>query len=97
MRIDFGGPSRLPDRLLVPPGEAQAERALVLAFLSDPEVVCKILRHLGLPVAAPTLVPARSSGEARGFELEEEVGGGGEDDHDDDDGTRNRLGRAPPN
>jgi hypothetical protein len=67
---------------------------VVLAFLSDPDVVSRILRHLGLPVSVPAHTPARSSGEARGFELEEEVGGGGEDDHDDDDGTGKF--RAPP-
>ena len=34
---------------------------IVLAFLTDPAVVEKILRHLGLPDAAPALAPARSS------------------------------------
>jgi hypothetical protein len=33
---------------------------VVLAFLTDPEVVGKILRHLGLPTSAPALVPAGS-------------------------------------
>ena len=31
---------------------------IVLAFLSDPPVVAKILRHLGLPATAPPLAPA---------------------------------------
>jgi len=31
---------------------------VVLAFLSDPPVTAKILRHLDLPAAAPTLAPA---------------------------------------
>jgi hypothetical protein len=34
---------------------------VVLAFLSDPEVVGKTLKHLGLPLSAPALTPARSS------------------------------------
>jgi hypothetical protein len=32
---------------------------VVLAFLTDPSVVTKILAHLGLPTAPPPLVPAR--------------------------------------
>jgi hypothetical protein len=72
----------------------QSVPMVVLAFLSDPDVVSRILRHLGLPVSAPALAPARASGRRRGFELGEEVGRGGEDDHDEDDGTG--KGRAPP-
>jgi hypothetical protein len=34
---------------------------IMLAFMSDPEVVGKILHHLGLPTTAPALAPARSS------------------------------------
>jgi hypothetical protein len=34
---------------------------VVLAFLTDPDVVAKILRHLGLPTCPPSLAPARSS------------------------------------
>jgi hypothetical protein len=44
---------------------------VVLAFLSDPEVVSRILRHLGLPTVAPVVAPARRCGEAEGFELGE--------------------------
>jgi hypothetical protein len=33
----------------------------VLAFLSDPPVVEKILRHLTLPTTPPAIAPARSS------------------------------------
>jgi hypothetical protein len=50
---------------------------VVLAFLTDPEVVGKILRHLGLPLSAPALTPARSSavpsqgGRSLGFALPE--------------------------
>jgi hypothetical protein len=42
---------------------------VVLVFLTDPEVVSRILRHLGLPIVAPMLAPARRSGEAEGVEL----------------------------
>jgi hypothetical protein len=51
------------DALLCPrcsrPGQSVA--MVVLAFLTDPEVVGKILRHLGLPTCAPALVPAGSA------------------------------------
>jgi len=55
---------------------------VVLAFLTDPEVVGRILQHLHLPTCAPALAEPRVAGEARGFELEEEVGAivGGEDE-----------------
>jgi len=46
---------------------------VVLAFLTDPEVISRILRHLGLPTSAPPVVKARSSGEELGFELGEGV------------------------
>ena len=42
---------------------------VVLAFLTDPEVVAKILRHMGLPTTAPALAPSRSSGRMMGFAL----------------------------
>jgi len=35
---------------------------VILAFLSDPPVVAKILRHLRLPTAPPPLAPARGGG-----------------------------------
>jgi hypothetical protein len=69
---------------------------VVLAFLTDPEVVSKILRHLGLAIAAPALAPARSSGEARGFGLGEEGGPTGRGTGDEDDGTEDGQGRRPP-
>jgi hypothetical protein len=47
---------------------------IVLAFLTDLEVVGKILKHLGLPIFAPALTPARSSGRFPGFALPEEDG-----------------------
>lgn len=45
---------------------------VVSAFLTDPEVVVKILRHLGLPTTAPVLAPSRSSGRMMGFALGED-------------------------
>ncbi len=36
-------------------------RRRVLAFLTDPSVVAKILVHLGLPSRPPPVVPARAS------------------------------------
>ena len=49
---------------------------VVLAFLTDPEVIGKILRHLHLAVCAPALAEPRVIREARGFEVEEEIGTG---------------------
>jgi len=41
---------------------------VVLAFLSDPPVTAKILRHLDLPATAPPLVPAEpAAGEEAGY------------------------------
>ncbi len=45
---------------------------IVLAFHNDPEVVGKILRHLGLPCSASVLSPARSPRPALGFALLDE-------------------------
>ena len=39
---------------------------IVLALLSDPEVVHKILNHLGIPTCVPALAPARSSAPPHG-------------------------------
>lgn len=50
---------------------AQTVPMVVLAFLSDPEVV-GILKHLGLPTTVPALAPARSSAPAHAFALPEE-------------------------
>ena len=46
---------------------AQPVPMVVLAYLTDPDVVGKILRHLGLPFSAPALAPARSSGRPLGI------------------------------
>ena len=68
---------------------------IVLAFLADPDVVLKILRHLGLPISAPPLAVARASGRALGFGVPSEGGRGGAVDDPEEDETVND--RAPPN
>jgi hypothetical protein len=77
---------------------------VVLAFLSDPAVVSKILNHLGLPVTAPALAPARSSAlptgarRALAFALPEEniVSGREEGDDAGDAGVPEPAIRPPP-
>jgi hypothetical protein len=46
----------------------------VLAFLTDPDVVGGILRHLGLPTTAPALVPAQAPAPPLVFLLPEGAG-----------------------
>jgi hypothetical protein len=66
---------------------------VVLAFLTDPGVVSRILRHLGLPIVAPMLAPARRAGEAEGFEMGAgEVDLGSEEPQEMTEGD----GRGPP-
>jgi hypothetical protein len=50
---------------------------VVLAFLTDPEVVGKILRHLGVATEAPVRARARSRAEPLGLDVEEACGWGG--------------------
>jgi hypothetical protein len=54
---------------------AQTVPMVVLAFLTDPQVVGKILRHLGLAATAPALSPSRSSESPMGFLLETDAEG----------------------
>ena len=42
---------------------------VILAFISDPSVISKILKHLGLPSEPPPLSPARTSWEPASFAL----------------------------
>jgi len=70
---------------------------VVLAFLTDPGTVARILTHLGLPTAPPPLAPARDPFDSAPPDL------GPEDPPDDfphpDRGCRApapRAGRAPP-
>jgi hypothetical protein len=71
---------------------------VVLAFLTDPEVVSRILRHLGLPTVAPVLGPGRRSGEARGFGMETKDGTElrAADEAEGNALLHQRDGRAPP-
>jgi hypothetical protein len=71
----------------------------VLAFLSDPAVVVKILDHLRLPSIAPTLAPARMPEDEVPFFQDTEFAG---DDFEQPDHTTTqpqnsqRPGRGPP-
>jgi len=58
---------------------------VVLAFLTDPDAVGRILRHLGLPSCTPALSSASPSGLPLGFSLpdEDSVVGEREDDGGD--------------
>jgi hypothetical protein len=77
---------------------------IVLALLSDPEVVGKILLHLGLPTTVPALAPARSSavpsrgGRSLGFVLPEEDGASAREVGDtvEDSGDPEPSIRPPP-
>ena len=77
---------------------AQTVPMVVLAFLSDPAVVKKMLDHLALPAIAPALAPARSSGRALGFALPEEHSASDREDGDDagDSGAPEPPIRPPP-
>ena len=71
----------------------------VLAFLTDPEVVGKILRHLGLPTSAPALAAAtRAPQPDLGLELagEEAEPRDAEGDGGEECGPRAPPSRPPP-
>jgi hypothetical protein len=68
----------------------------VLAFLSDPKVVGKILKHLGLPTTAPALLAANSPAPALGFVLPEDDAGPAEVDDERDAGPGQPPTRPPP-
>ena len=68
----------------------------VLAFLTDPDVVGRILRHLGLPTTAPALASAgRSPQPELGFVLAGEDAEPGRRDAEGD-GEEGSGPRAPP-
>jgi len=70
---------------------------VVLAFLSDPEVVGRILGHLGLPAMAPVLAAARPSGWVLGFGLaEDSVADRRDEEGDGDSGGWGIPVRPPP-
>jgi len=70
---------------------------VVLACLTDPRVVNKILGHLGLPSTAPALGPARSFGQLELFE-DQEVDHQGSLSRSDPRGPNggSRSSRGPP-
>jgi hypothetical protein len=68
----------------------------VLAFLTDPEVVGKILRHLGLPVCAPALAAARPAGRELGFAMPEHVSAPGDEEGGADAVEAGSPVRPPP-
>ena len=75
----------------------QTVPVVVLAFLSDPYVVGKILRHLGLPPMPPALAAARPSGWVLGFGLAEEgAGSGGGEDAGGGDCRASGIPTRPP-
>jgi hypothetical protein len=68
----------------------------VLAFLSDPEVVGKILRHLGRPTVAPALAASRGPAPALGFVLPQDEAGPADVGHGGDTCPGEPATRPPP-
>jgi hypothetical protein len=74
----------------------QSVPMVVLAFLTDPEVVGKILRHLELPTTAPALAAARAPQPVLGFALPEEDAGPADGNDGGDAGPDEPPIRPPP-
>lgn len=68
----------------------------VLAFLTDPKVVVKIFRLLGLPISAPASAPAQAPQPELGFTLVGDDAGSGEAKSDADPDLRTPSDRTPP-
>jgi hypothetical protein len=75
----------------------------VLAFITDPEVVSRILSHLHLPTSPPPLAQARTAASPLAFPLEDEgvlalerVGGAAEAGKAAGAGGAEECGRPPP-
>ena len=68
----------------------------VIAYLSDPVVVGKILGHLGLPQSPLPIAPARRPAQAELFEEVEEVADDPATDDTSYECLRTRGGRGPP-
>ena len=66
----------------------------VIAFLTDPPVLRRILDHLGLPSSPPTLAPARSPLDEAGLFMDEEPDNTGEEWMYQEEGSE--VARAPP-
>ncbi|MBU1948896.1 MAG: hypothetical protein KJ927_09310, partial [Candidatus Eisenbacteria bacterium] len=75
---------------------AQTVPMVVLAFLTDPVVVGKILRHLGLNDVPPALSPARPSDPPMGFLLEADTEGMDADAGDVESADPDPWARPPP-
>jgi hypothetical protein len=76
---------------------ACATPMLVLAFLTDPRIVARILTHLGLPTAPPPLAPARDPFDDVPLDLgPEEPAETFPDPDRADTPTTESAGRAPP-
>ncbi len=86
------------DALACPRCSTREQRVpmIVLAFVTDPEVVQKILRHLGLPTVAPALAAARAPRPELGFALHAEDTGPADGSDGGDDGPGKPLTRPPP-
>ena len=65
----------------------------IIAFLTDPNVLTKILEHLKLPSTPPTLAPARSSFAEKDLFSNEEID---EPVCSEDPGPVDGPARAPP-
>jgi hypothetical protein len=68
----------------------------VLAFLSDPQVVGKILKHLGLPTTAPALAAANRPAPALGFVLPKNEASPAEAGDEGEAGPGEPATRPPP-
>jgi hypothetical protein len=68
----------------------------VLAFLSDPAVVARILQHLKIPATAPPLSPARACQVDPLWTDDEPWLDESEREHGPTGGGRDRSPRAPP-
>ena len=66
----------------------------VIAFLTDPPVLRRILDHLGLPSSPPPLAPARSPLDEVGLFSDEEPDDTGDDWTYPEEGSQ--IARAPP-
>ena len=87
--VRYHGLLRIPD-------EADSKCAAsmtIIAFLTDPVVLTKILGHLKLPSAPPTLAPARSSFDEQELFSDEEID---EPVFRQDPGPGDGSARAPP-
>ena len=66
----------------------------VIAFLTDPPVLKRILDHLSLPSAPPTVAPARSPLDEAGLFADEPPDDNGDDWTYQEEGSQ--IARAPP-